>query len=529
MTPGAADARAEWRPSHSPWLVAFSVLLATFMQVLDTSVANVALPHIAGSLSSTPSEATWVLTSYLVSSAIVLAAASWLSTYFGRKRYMAFSVLLFTLSSAACGLAQSLPQLILARILQGIGGGGLLPLSQAVLLESFPREKRGVAMSAYGMGIVVAPIIGPILGGWITDNFSWRWIFYINVPIGFAGFFLQQFFLEDPPYLKNTRGQKIDYAGLLLMALSLGLFQIIVDKGQEADWFGAAWVRRSSLLVALAFPAFILWELRIKKPFMDLRLLGDRNLAAGSALIALMGAILYGATALLPVFMQTLLGYSALASGWAMMPRGIGTFLSVMAVGRLMRRVEERLLMLAGFLLLGVTCWRLGGLDLQVAESNIALTLFFNGIGMGLIFVPLTTLSMSTLQQDELNQGSGIFNLMRNIGASVSIALIFTAQVRLAQVHQAALAAHVSPYDFQFQSWLFSERSLLSSLPAAQAEQDLYGLAYRDLLQQASLLSFMDCFRLLAVLSFCCCLLLFLFRKTGKEPGAPRESAGPGE
>ena len=331
-----------WRPRYSPWLITISVLLATFMEVLDTSIANVSLPHIAGSLSATTEESTWVLTSYLVSNAIILCAAGWLSRYFGRKRYLAYSVLLFTLSSMLCGMAHSLPFLVFARILQGLGGGGLQPVAQAILLESFPPEERGAAMAAYGMGIVVAPIIGPTLGGWITDNFSWRWIFYINIPIGMVGFAMQQMFLEDPPYMRKAEGMKIDYVGFGLMTLTIGLLQIILDKGQQSDWFDAPWICWSAVVVVLSLAGFIFWELRHKEPIVNLRILKNRNFAIGTSLMTALGGVLYGSTVMLPIFMQGLLAYTAFQSGLAMTPRGIGSFFSMVLIGRLMRVVENR-------------------------------------------------------------------------------------------------------------------------------------------------------------------------------------------
>lgn len=495
-----------WKPSHSPWLVAFSVLLTTFMQVLDTSVANVSLPHIAGGLSASTHEVSWILTSYIVAGALVLAASSWLSSLVGRKRYMAISVALFTVSSMLCGMAQSLPQLILARILQGIGGGGLQPLSQAVLLESFPQEKRGQAMAAYGMGIIVAPIIGPILGGWITDNYSWRWIFYINVPIGILGLVMQNMFLEDPPYLARQEASKTDYVGLALMVIGLGAFQLVIDKGQDVDWFSDAWIRFGTAVFALALPAFAWWELRHKHPFMKLRLLRSRNLSVGTALMAVQGAVMMGSTALLPVFMQSLLGYPAFQSGLAMTPRGLGSMLAMILIGRMVSNLGNRLMIAAGFAGLAVTLLIYSGLNLSVAPANLLLPLFFNGLAMGFTFVPLTTLTMANMKQADIQQASVIFSLLRNIGASVGISLMFTMQARMAQVHQSVLAAHVNAYGEQFQAWAGQVGRLLANPMAA------YGLAYRDIMVQAVLLSFMDCFRWLAYTAIIAMPLIALFK-----------------
>jgi DHA2 family multidrug resistance protein len=497
-----------WKPSHSPWLVAFSVLLTTFMQVLDTSVANVSLPHIAGGLSASTHEVSWVLTSYIVAGALVLAASGWLSSLVGRKRYMAISVATFTIASMLCGMAHSLPQLIFARILQGIGGGGLQPLSQAVLLESFPQEKRGQAMAAYGMGIIVAPIIGPILGGWITDNYSWRWIFYINVPIGILGLMMQNMFLEDPPYLTRQTAAKVDYVGLALMVIGLGAFQLVIDKGQDVDWFADAWIRFGTFVFAVALPAFAWWELTHKHPFMNLRLLKSRNLTVGTALMAVQGAIMMGSTALLPVFMQQLLRYPAFQSGMAMTPRGLGSMLAMILISKMVSRFGNRLMIVVGFAGLAITLVIYSGLNLDIAPTNLLLPLFFNGLAMGFTFVPLTTLTMANMKQSDIQQASVIFSLLRNIGASIGISLMFTMQARMAQVHQSVLASHVSAYGEQFQAWAGQVGRLLSNPMAA------YGLAYRDVAVQAVLLSFMDCFRWLAYTAIIAMPLIAMFKGT---------------
>ena len=512
----AAPESAPWTPSHSPWLITVAVLLATFMEVLDTSIANVSLPHIAGSLSATTEEATWVLTSYLVSNAIILSAAGWLSRYFGRKRYLLYSVLLFTASSALCGLAQSLGFLIVARILQGLGGGGLQPVAQAILLESFPHEKRGAAMAAYGMGIVVAPIIGPTLGGWITDSYSWRWIFYINIPIGILGIFLQQMFLEDPPYMKKTRGLKIDYVGFGLMALGIGLLQIILDKGQQADWFESSWIRWSSLVTAALLVSFVVWELREKEPIVNLRVLSNRNFAIGTTLMALLGAVLYGSTVILPIFMQALLRYTAFLSGLAMTPRGIGSFFSMIIIGRLVQKVDNRWLIVVGFCGIASTCWILSRLNLDVTQSDIIWPLVLNGLSMGFVFVPMTTESMATLKQQQIYQATGLYSLMRNIGAGVGISILVTMQSRWTQVHHALLSARMSPYDPAFRMQTERMAGILGGqggVAPGQAGPMAYGTLYGELMRQASLLSFMDGFRWLAVVCVACMPLVFLFKK----------------
>ncbi|HEY0430700.1 MAG TPA: DHA2 family efflux MFS transporter permease subunit, partial [Pyrinomonadaceae bacterium] len=428
-----------WTPSFHPWLIAASVMLATFMEVLDTSVANVSLPHIAGSLSATTTESTWVLTSYLVSNAIILPTTNWLGHYFGRKRFLTVCIVIFALSSALCGAATSLGMLLLARVLQGAGGGALQPISQAVLLESFPPEKRGAAMALYGLGIVVAPVIGPTLGGWITDNYSWRWIFYINVPIGILAVLMVHMFIEDPPFIKNQKPGRIDYTGFGLMALGLAALQIVLDKGQESDWFSSDFITWATVLAIVSLVIFVIWELRAKEPIVNLRVLANRNFAVGTALIAAMGVVLYGTIALVPLFLQTLLDYPALQSGLAVSPRGIGAVISMMIVGRLVGKIDGRYLIMFGFLVLGVATYMLADVDLQISVSNIVWPQIISGLALGFVFVPLTVMATGTLTTEQIGSATGIFSLMRNLGGSFGIAGVTTMLARGAQVHQAAI------------------------------------------------------------------------------------------
>jgi MFS transporter, DHA2 family, multidrug resistance protein len=518
------DPHANWRPKHSPWLITLSVLLATFMEILDTSIANVALPHIGGSLSATVDESTWVLTSYLVANAIILPASGWLSNRFGRKRYLAFSVMIFTIASAFCGLAQTLPQLILARLFQGLGGGGLQPVVQAVLLESFSPEERGGAMAAYGMGVVVAPIVGPTLGGWITDNFSWRWIFLINLPIGLLGLYLQNLYLEDPPYLQRSKAG-IDSIGFGLMALWIGTLQLVLDKGQEADWFDAPWICWAIALATVAFIAFIYWELREKEPLVKLRLLRNSNFANATLQATLIFSVIYGTTVLLPVMMQTLLGYSAFQAGWAMGPRGIGSFLAMVAVGGLMKKMDNRLLIGGGLLAIAVTCWLLGGMTLDITSANISWPLVLNGIGAGFIFVPMTTLSVATLRRDEIQHSTGIYSLMRNLGSSVGISVVTAMQTRLTQVHQSRLSSHLTATSPAYLDSLHRISLSLHGLSSFDAKRLAPGVIYQELLRQASLLAYIDIFRALAVLCVLCLPLVLLFRRSDSKAPVETEMA----
>jgi len=495
-------------------------MLATFMEVLDTSVANVALPHIAGSLAAGTEESTWILTSYLVANAIILPVSGSLGSLVGRKRLLVACIAVFTLASAACGAAGSLGMIIVARVLQGVGGGALQPIAQAILLESFPPERRGVAMAVYGMGVVVAPIVGPTLGGWITDNYSWRWIFYINLPIGVLAVLMSLAFVADPPYARRGRSGPLDYLGFGLLALWVGTLQLILDKGQQDDWFHAVWIRWATVLVVVALVAFVWRELRTPSAIVDLRVLANRNFAVGVLLITVMGAILYASIALLPLFLQTLLGYPALQSGKAVTPRGFGALASMAVVGSLVRRIDGRVLVAFGFTILAAATWMLGRLNLDVAMRDVVWPNVIAGVAMGFIFVPLTTLAVGNLRNEQIGNATGIYNLVRNLGGSAGIAMVTTLLARGAQAHQAALVRNVTPYDPESQQWLAEVTAALSAqsgpaTAAEQAQQLLYAIVH----QQAMLLAFVDSFRLLSLMCLGCIALVWLFRKTAA--GAP--------
>jgi len=516
----AAEARgpadAGWQPSHNVWLIAFSVMLATFMEVLDTSVATVSLPHIAGSLSATTDESTWVLTSYLISNAIVLPTSGWLSSVLGRKRYQMYSVCLFTLASMWCGAATSLGMLVVARVVQGAAGGGLQPVSQAVLLESFPVERRGQAMAVYGMGIIVSPLVGPLLGGWITDNYTWRWIFYVNVPVGILALLMIGTFVEDPPYLQRLRNLRIDYSGLGFLAIALTCLQVVLDKGQEADWFSAVWVRWLLAIAAVAMVAFVVRELRTRAPVVNLRILTNRNLATGTFLIGILGIIIYGTTTLLPLFLQDLIGYTAYNSGLAVAPRGIGAILSMVLAGQLIGRVDERLLITFGVVVRAISLFMLGHLNLSMGMGNVVWPNIVNGFANGFLFVPLTTLTMKTLPRELMGAGTGLYNLLRNMGASFGISMVTTLLVRGQQRHQTYLTAHLNPSDPAYRSAVQQLSHYLGIQSGAAAGlREALGVLYGNLQQQATLLSYIDDFRLLGVLSLACIPFLLFFRKTG--------------
>lgn len=513
--------QAEWKPRFNPWLVAASVMLATVMEVLDTSVANVALPHISGNLSATTEEATWVLTSYLVANAIILPATGWLTKYFGRKRFLIACIIIFTLSSALCGAASSLGMLILARILQGAGGGALQPIAQAVLLESFPPEKRGTAMAFYGLGVVVAPIIGPTLGGWITDNYSWRWIFYINLPVGILAAFMAKAFVDDPPYISAEKPGRIDYIGFGLMALGLAALELTLDMGQQADWFSSSWIIFTTVVALVSLATFITWELYTDEPIVNLRIFLNRNFAVGTILIFSVGIVLYGSTALLPLFLQTLLGYPAVESGLAVSPRGIGSVISMLVVGRLIGKVDGRYLIMFGFAVLGVSTYVFTGLTLEIATTNIIYPIIVSGFAMGFVFVPLTTLAMGKLSNDQLGNATGIYNLMRNLGGSVGIAAMTSFLARGSQAHMPSLMENINQYNPAFQrTYQQIYSGMAARVDAVTASSQTYQMINGIVAKQAALLSYLDNFRLMAILCFLCVPAAFLFKrvKGGKPP-----------
>jgi DHA2 family multidrug resistance protein len=504
----------DWKPRHSPWLIALGVMLATFMEVLDTTIANIALPHIAGSLSATPEEATWVLTSYLVANAIVLPTTGWLANHFGRKRVFMTCIALFTVSSLLCGLAWSLPTLILCRILQGLGGGAMVPIAQAIMLESFPRQKRGAAMAMFAQGVVVAPILGPMLGGWITDSYSWRWIFYINLPVGILALFAAQWLVEDPPYIQRNKKATIDYIGFGLLALWLATLQILLDKGQEADWFGAEWVRWFTLVSVVSFIGFVWWEFTTEHPLVDLRVFKYRNFTLGLILMMTLGAILYGTTAQIPLFLQTLMGYPALQAGYALSPRGVAAFFTTFFVGRIVGKVRMRWMLLLGFSLLAMSSFMLSGLNMQAAQINVIWPSVINGVAISFIFVPLTTATMSQLAQQQLGNATGLYNLTRNLGGSIGIAFVTTMLARGAQAHQALMVGHLAPDNPAFRQQFNSAKNLLSRhADPVTAMHQAYAAVYSLLDQQAHLWAYVDNFFVFGVAAICGVPLIFLFKR----------------
>jgi DHA2 family multidrug resistance protein len=510
-----ADAPQQiWHPRHNPWLITVTVMMAVFMEVLDTSIANIALPHIAGSLSATPEEATWVLTSYLVANAIVLPMTGWLGNYFGRKRVLLSCIMMFTFASVLCGLAWDLPTLIIARVLQGFGGGAMVPIAQSIMLESFPPHKRGAAMAVFAQGVVVAPILGPTIGGWITDNYSWRWIFYINVPVGIFAVLMAKWVVEDPPYIKRDKKADIDFIGFGLLAVWLATLQIVLDKGQEADWFGAEWVRWFTLVSVAAFAGFIAWEFYVEHPLVDLRVFKNRNFTIGLILMTSLAAILYGTTAQLPLFLQTLMGYPALQAGYAMSPRGVAAFITTFFVGRLVGKMRMRWMLCIGFVTLAYSSFLLASINLDVGMGNVIWPSIINGIAISFIFVPLTTTTMSQLGQAQIGNASGLYNLMRNLGGSIGIAFVTTMLARGAQAHQALMVGNLTATDAAFrQQFAAAKRVLGHQTDPVTATRQAYNAVYSLLDQQAHLWAFVDNFYLFGLLALAGIPLVFLFKR----------------
>src|SRR5215813_4045250 len=435
-------------PNVNPWIIAVAVMFGTFMEVLDTTVVNVSLPHIAGSLSVTSEEATWALTSYLVANAIVLPITGWLSSYFGRKRLLMSAVVGFTASSFMCGFAPNLAWLVIFRIIQGLTGGVLQPVSQAVMLEAFPPAQRGKAMGFWGLGIVVALMLGLVLGGWLTDNYSWCWVFYINILVGILSIIMTRIFIFDPPYIRRT-ASKVDTWGIGMLAVGIGALQIVLDKGQQEDWFSSTWIKSLAVLAATMLITFVIHELRTKDPVLHLRVFKERTYATGVFLMTTLGFVLYGSLVLLPLFLQTVLGYPAIEAGIAMAPRGLGSFIAMPLVGFLTAKVDARKLLSVGLIGGALTLFAFSSINLQMGYWDIFWPQFFQGLSMGLIFVPLTTITMSLIAREEMGNATSLFNLMRNLGGSVGIAAIATMLSRNTQQWYNILGSHITQFDAQ--------------------------------------------------------------------------------
>jgi DHA2 family multidrug resistance protein len=504
------------------WLITIAVMAGTFMEIVDTTVVNVALPHIAGNLSAGVDESAWVLTSYLVSNAIILPITGWLAALFGRKRFLMICLALFTGSSMLCGAAPNLGLLVFFRVLQGLGGGALQPISQAILLETFPVRERGMAMAVWGIGVIFAPIIGPLMGGWLTDNLSWRWAFYINLPVGLLALVMTALFIFDPPYVRAQRAGRIDYWGLALLSLGLGALQIVLDKGEREDWFSSAFIVRLTVLAVVALAALIYWELQTKEPVVDLRLLKERNYASGVVLIFFVGFVLYGSVMLLPLFLQTLMAYDATTAGWALAYGGVASLLVMPLVGRLTTMLDNRILIGVGLVTNALAVYLMSLYNLQIDFHTAWWPRFIQGLGLAFVFVPLTTLTMSRISHEKMGNATGIFNLLRNLGGSFGIATATTLLSRRAQFHQNHLVEHVTPFDLPFHDWLPRAGGLLGVDPAGNYWQAPQALAvlYQEVQRQAQMLAYGDTYRFFTLIFLALLPLVLLMRRVGRPPGA---------
>jgi MFS transporter, DHA2 family, multidrug resistance protein len=525
MTSAEAQDRYPLTQGVNPWLVTFSVMLPTFMEVLDTAIASVALPYIAGSLSASNSEATWVLTSYLVANAVILPASNWFARRFGRKRFLMTCVIIFTIASFFCGAAPSLAIILLARVMQGAGGGALQPLSQSILLESFPVQKRSMAMAAYGLGIVVAPVLGPTLGGWLTDTFSWRYAFYINIPVGILAVIMISRFVHDPPYIKNAKVGPFDNIGFGLLCVWTGCLQIVLDKGQEDDWFGALWVRIAVAALVIALVGWIWRSWTNPKGLVDLHVLKDRNFRTGCFLIALLGMCIYITIAILPLYYQEVMGYTAFAAGLVVGPRGIGSFVGSPIIGVLGSRMDPRKLLSAGFIGFGICSFIFGTVNLGIGPYTLLIPITLTGFALSFVFVPLATMTTSTISRNEMGNATGLFNMLRNIGGSIGIAMATTALIRRADLHQTNLASNLSPSSAELQQHASALAHFLGrQLGPASARPGSFGFLYGEMLRQSAMLAYIDVFRWTAVLAFFCAGAVWLFKKPAAHieppPGA---------
>jgi MFS transporter, DHA2 family, multidrug resistance protein len=507
-----------WRPKFNPWLIAMAVAMAAFMEVLDTSIANVALPYMAGSLGASNDQSTWVLTSYLVSNAIVLPISGWFASVFGRKRFFMTCLVLFTVSSLLCGIAPSLGAIILFRILQGAGGGGLQPMAQAILADTFPPEQRGLAFALYGVTAVIAPTIGPTLGGWITDNYTWRWIFFINLPVGILTLLLVSRLVEDPPWLKRVKGAGIrfDYIGFGLLALGIGALQVMLDKGQEDDWFGSHFILTLAILATVGLIACVLWEWFQEKPIVDVRLFKNLNFLGANVMMFVLGLMLFASLVMMPLFLQTLLGYTAESAGLVLSGGGALLLFLMPVAGILSSKVQARYLVAFGWLTLCIGMYISSvQLDLQMSFVSASILRVIQVFGLGFLFVPINLVAFVGMPVEKSGSVSGLINFMRNIGSSVGTSMVTTLLARRAQVHQVYLTAHVTPGTPTVGGAAadLAARLVASGVQAERALKEAYGLLYQTLIGQATTLAYIDTFLVLAVGSGIMFLLSFALKK----------------
>ncbi len=503
------------------WLITITVMLPAIMEIIDTSVANVALPHMQGSLNAGTDEVTWVLTSYLVANAVVLPMTGWLSRMFGRKRFLMTCIVLFTMASLACGASPSLAMLIFFRVLQGAAGGALIPISQAILMETFPPSQRGMAMAIFGVGAMFGPIVGPALGGWITDNMNWRWIFYINLPVGIVAMIMCAFFIFDPAYLRQkAESFKIDYWGLFLLVAGMGSLQIMLDKGQQEDWFNSSFIIAFAVITVASLIALIWVELTHEHPIVNLRLFKSVSFSAGNLIMFVVGFALYSSIMLIPLFLQTLMGYSATDAGMVMAPGGVATLITMPLIGAALAKRDGRKIVFCGLLLGATSMFIMQGLNLEGAFWNYTWPRIVLGFGLAMIFVPLTTVTLASISRTEMGNATGIFNLLRNIGGSVGIALAATLLARYQQFYQTTLVAHINPYNPTWQTRFAALKQALiaKGINASQADTTALGMMYGAVRRQAGSLAFNRIFFIIGLAFLVIIPLLLLLKRPSHAP-----------
>ena len=490
----------EWKPSHNPWIVCIPIMLAAFMFVLDETIANVALPYMAGSFSVSRQESTWVLTSYLIASGIVIPSVDFFCKLMGRKNFFIFSIILFTVSSFLCGIANSLPMMVITRILQGFGGGAVLPLAQAITLEMWPVEKRAQSMALFGFVVVIAPIIGPVLGGWITSNWSWPFIYFINIPIGILCVWSAKKLIEDPPYARKQKNVKIDAIGFYMLIGWLTCMQIVLDKGNDADWFGSTWVCWLTFFAVLFAVIFFIVQSKKKDSLIDLNVFKDGNFFFGTIVQIVMHGILLASLAILPQFLQGLMGYDAFLSGVAMMPRGVGAMLTILFIGTIGSKINAKILVVMGLAILSTASFMLCNLNLHIATINIAIPNFLMGIGMAMCMIPIITLSTMTLTQEQMTNASGVQNLLKNLGGAIGTSIVTTLISRKAQAHQAFLVGNMTLLNDAFLERLQAYQGMFCALTDKISANYMANLLlYKQMLQQANMGAFRDTFEACAI------------------------------
>jgi DHA2 family multidrug resistance protein len=514
-----------WRPKYNPWLIAVVVALAAFMEVLDTSIANVALPYIAGNLGASNDQSTWVLTSYLVSNAVVLPISGWFASVLGRKWFFMTCLAIFTVSSLLCGIAPSLGAIIVFRILQGMGGGGLQPMAQAILADTFPPEKRGLAFALYGVTVIVAPTVGPTLGGWITDNYTWRWIFFINLPVGIVALFLVYRLIEDPPWAKRVKGAlaRFDYVGVSLLILGVGALQIMLDKGQEDDWFGSRFIVTLAILTVVGLVSVVIWEWFYKNPIIDVRLFKNLNFLSANGMMFMLGLMLFSTLVMMPLFLQSLMGYTAESAGLVLSGGGLLLLFLMPVVGALSSKVQSRYLVAFGWLTLSVGMYySTQRFDLQISFWSASTLRLAQVFGLGFLFVPINLTSYVGMPMEKSSSVAGLVNFMRNIGSSVGTSMVTTLIARRAQFHQVYLVAHVTagrPHVAGAAAGI-AARLAASGMDAELAAKQAYAVIYRGVIAQATTLAYIDTYRVLAIGAAIMFVLSFALKKN--EPGAGR-------